>query len=80
MQEIKLTSCVIMPTFILHGFVVFLSCKSEVILLFPWTFGSLVSLIGKSQAAACSCHLVLFFFFNTNFVQPKAFEPLMLET
>ena len=35
LQEIKLTSCVIMPTYTLQGFVVFLSCKSEVALLFP---------------------------------------------
>ena len=35
----KLTSCVIMPTYTLQGFVVFLSCKSEVALLFPWTLG-----------------------------------------
>ena len=34
LQEIKLTSCVIMPTYTLHGFVVVLSCKSEVTLLF----------------------------------------------
>ena len=47
LQEIKLTSCVITPTYTLQGFVVFLSCKSEVAVLFPQTFGSLVSLIGK---------------------------------
>ena len=35
LQEIKLTSCVIMPTYTLQGFVVLLSCKSEVTLLFP---------------------------------------------
>ena len=35
LQEIKLTSCVIMPTHTLQGFVVFLSCKSEVAVLFP---------------------------------------------
>ena len=35
LQEIKLSSCVIMPTYTLQGFVVFLSCKSEVSLLFP---------------------------------------------
>ena len=34
-QEIKLTSCVIMPTYTLQGFVVLLSCKNEVALLFP---------------------------------------------
>ena len=34
LQEIKLTSCVIMPTHALQGFVVFLSCKSEVAVLF----------------------------------------------
>ena len=39
LQEIKLTSCVIMPTYSLQGFVVFLSCKSEVALLFPLTLG-----------------------------------------
>ena len=33
LQEIKLTSCVIMPTYTLQGFVVFLSCKSEVTVL-----------------------------------------------
>ena len=35
LQEIQLTSCVIMPTYTLQGFVVFLSCKSEVAVLFP---------------------------------------------
>ena len=35
LQEIKRTSCVIMPTYTLHGFVVFLSCKNEVTVLFP---------------------------------------------
>ena len=34
-QEIKLSSFVILPTYALQGFVVFLSCKSEVALLFP---------------------------------------------
>ena len=35
LQEIELSSCVIMPTYTLHGFAVLLSCKSEVTLLFP---------------------------------------------
>ena len=35
LQEIKLTSCVIMPIYTLQGFVVFVSCKSEVNHLFP---------------------------------------------
>ena len=35
LQEIKLTSCVTMPTYTLQGLVVFLSCKSKVALLFP---------------------------------------------
>ena len=35
LQEIKLSSCVKMPTYTLQGFVVLLSCKSEVTLLFP---------------------------------------------
>ena len=35
LQEIKLTSFVILPTYTLQGFVVFLSCKSEVAVLFP---------------------------------------------
>ena len=80
LQKIKLASCVTVPTYTLHGFVVLLSCKSEVTLLFPYTFGSLVSLIGKPKAGACSCHLVFFVFSKPTFVQPKAFERLVLET
>ena len=34
LQEIKRSSCVIMPTYTLQGFVVFLSCKNEVTVLF----------------------------------------------
>ena len=48
LQEVKLTSCMIMPTHIWHDFIIFFfSCKSEVTLQFPSMFGSLESLIGK---------------------------------
>ena len=64
LQKYKLTSCVILPTYTLHGFVVFFSCKIEVTLLF------VTSLKVKGQVNEL----------QQFFVQPKAFEPLMLET
>ena len=85
LQEFKLSSWAIMPTNIFHDFVIFfLSCKSEVTLLLPlavWVPRKLEREAISGCLQLPSSFSFFFFFFSTpNFVQPKAFEPLMLET
>ena len=77
--KFTLTSCVVMPTYILLQFIFFkLQERSHsTIPLDVWVPRKL----DREAISGCLQLPSSFsFFFNTNFVQPKAFEALMLET